>query len=109
MIYLAVLGLIRADIIKQIFDCLLSLGHLPILDGDLGRLLVLPVGEPSRLEFLDGSRVGDDSFLLEISDETVAGARGHQVGEEEAIEEDALRAEDEQTHGPFWLGEFHEC
>lgn len=108
MVHLAVLRLVRADIIQQILDRPLSLRHLPVLNGDLGRLLILPMGELPRLKFLDGSRVGDDGFFFEISDEAVAGARGHQVGEEEAVEEDALRAEDEQTHGPFRFGEFHE-
>lgn len=38
----------------------------------------------------------------------MADAWGDEVGDEEAVEEDALGAEDHEAHEPVWFGEFEE-
>lgn len=58
---------------------------------------------------MDDACVGEHGFFFEIADEAVAGAWRDEVGEEEAVEVDALRAEDHQAHEQAWFGDFHEC
>ena len=105
---LAVLGLVGAHVQQQVAHRALALGHLPVLDGDLGRGHVLPLGQLARLQVVDGPRVRDDRLLLQVPHEAVAGARRDEVRQEEAVEEDALRAQDHQPHEPARLGELHE-
>lgn len=105
---LTVLGLVRAHVQQQVAHRPLALGHLPVLDSDLRSGHVLPLGQLAGLEVVDGTGVGDDGLLLEVGHEAVAGAGRDQVREEEAIEEDALRAQDHQAHEPARFGELHE-
>lgn len=105
---LAVLGLVRSDIQQQIAHAALALGHVPVADGNLGGLEVLPLGQLAGVDVGDGERVGEDGLLLEVADEAVAGARGNEVGEEHAVEKDTLGAEDHKAHKGAWGGHFEE-
>ncbi len=98
MIHLAMLRLICSDIQQQVPHATAPLGHIPVADGDDGGLGGRPEGQFASVEIGDGARVGDDGFFFEVADEAVAGAQGEEVCEEEAIEEDALSAEDHGAH-----------
>ena len=108
MIDLAMLGLIRADIQQQISHTALPLGHVPVSDRDLGGLEGLPLGQFAGVDVVDGEGVGEHGLLFEVADEAVAGAGRDEVGEEEAVEEDALGAEDHEAHKGARLGHFEE-
>lgn len=108
VIHLAVLGFVSPDVKQQVTHLALVLGHLPILHCDLWCFQIGPFRQFALLDFLNGAGVGDDRFFFEVADEAVTGARRDQVGDEEAVEEDALGPKDHQTHEPAWFGEFEE-
>ena len=49
-------------------------------------------------EGLESVQCLQDGLFFQITDETVACARRYEVGDEESIEEDALRPKDHGTH-----------
>ncbi len=108
VIHLTMLGLVGPDVEQQIPHRPMTLGHVPILDGNLGRLKSFPLGQLAGLDVGNGQRVRHDGLLLEITDESMAGAGRDEIGEEHAVEEDALGAEDHQTHEPAGLGHLEE-
>lgn len=108
MINLPMLRLVRANIQQQISHTPLSLRHIPVLDSDIRRLEFLPFRELAGLEVADGEGVGEDGFFFEDADEAVHGSGGEQVGDEEGVEEDALRAEAHEAHEPAGFGELEE-
>lgn len=87
---------------------MLSLRHLPVLDGHGRGLEIPPKRKVSVVKILDGLGVCDHSFFFKVPDEAVADAWGEEIGEEECAEEDALGSEDHCPHLPAWLGEFEE-
>jgi hypothetical protein len=98
MIHLSVLSLISPHIQQQILHHAMALGHIPVRDCDLGRLEILPVWQPAGIHIRQCARVGDDGLLFDVADEAVADGGRDQVAEEEAVEEDALRAKDHGAH-----------
>lgn len=76
-----------------------------IRNAELG---ILPLGERTLVNFLETSRISVDGLLLEVSDEAVHNLGGHEVGEEEAVEEEALCANDHGLHEPTRLAHLHE-
>lgn len=59
-------------------------------------------------EILDRECIGEYGFFFEIAYETMAGARGKEVAEEERVEEDALGAEDHGAHEEAGFVHFEE-
>ena len=110
MIDFPMLRLVRAHVQEQVAHGALALGHLPVVDGDVGHLEVWvgPLGQVAGVDLLDDAAVGVDGLLLEVADEAVAGARGEEVRQEHAVEEDALRADDGHLHEPARLGQLEE-
>ena len=68
----------------------------PVLDRDRWWFSIRPFRNTAVFEVFGQVGVRLDSFLLEVSDHTVAERRGHEVGEEEEVAEDALG----KQHGP---------
>lgn len=108
MVHLAMLGLVCPHIQQQVLHSVMALGHFPVRDRNFGCLHLGPLGEGSAFNLVDGPGVSDDSFFFEVRDEAVADAGGDKVGEEEAVEEDALGSEDHETHEEAGFGEFQE-
>lgn len=108
---LSVLSLVCSDVQQEVLHGPVALWDVPVVDCEVrdGELGVGPLRELPGLEVLDGEGVGEHGLLLEVADEAVAGARGHEVGEEHAVEEDALGAEDHEFHEPAGLGHLEEC
>ena len=104
------LRLVCAHIVHQVPHRAAALGHVPVRDGNIGyrKVRVGPLLEMAGLDLADDVRIGVHGLLLEVADEAVAGARRQQVGEEEAVEEDALRAQDHHLHEPPGLRQLEE-
>lgn len=92
MIHLAMLALVCANVQKQVAHRSVAFGHVPVLDSDVGGGHFLPHGQTAGIDVGDFAGVGDYCFFFEVADEAVAGCGGEEVGEEEAVEEDALGA-----------------
>lgn len=90
MVDLPVLGLICANVKKQIAHGSVTLWHPPVVDGDLGHLQLLPLRDETSVDILDLTGVGNDSFLLEKTDESVDGPGAQEVREEQCIAPNAL-------------------
>ena len=107
---LAMLRLVGPHVEHQMPHRALVLGHLPVVDRNVGNLKVGigPLGQVAGLDLLDDAAVGVHGFLLDVADEAVARPRRQQVREEHAVEEDALRAQDGHLHEPSRFGELHE-
>ena len=108
MVDLPVFRLICSDIEQQVLHLVLVFWHLPVMDGDFWCLQLGPFGELAIFDFLDGAGVGDDGLFLQVPDKAVTDAWGDQVGDEEAVEEYALGAQDHQTHEPARFRQFQE-
>ena len=108
MVHLAMLGLVGAHVEHQIAQRAFPLRHVPVLDGDLGRGGGFEHGEGAGVDGGDAARVGQHGFFLEVADEAVAGARRDEVGGDEGVEEDALRAEEHQAHEDARFGQREE-
>lgn len=57
----------------------------------------------TSIQVLDLAGIGEDGFLFEMSDETMAGFGGDEVGDEEGVEEYALSAQNHYFHEPEFL------
>lgn len=57
----------------------------------------------TSVQVLDLAGIGEDGFLFEMSDEAMAGFGGDEVGDEEGVEEYALRAQNHDFHEPEFL------
>lgn len=110
MIDLAMFSLISSDIQQEILHRPPILGHLPIADSKIrdceGR--VGPLRQLPSLNVLNRKRICQDGFLLEISDEAVAGSWRDEIRQEHAIKKDALGTEDHHAHEPAGLGHLEE-
>ena len=82
----------------------MTLGHVPVAHGDLGRLELLPLGQLAGVKVGDDAAVRQDGLFLEVADEAMAGPWRDQIGEEHAVEEDALGAQDHEAHEPAGFG-----
>lgn len=76
----------------------MAFGHLPVVDGDVGSLQLLPLRQASCIKILQLARVSKDSFLFEVSNKAVNGARTDEIGEEQSITPDSLGAQNHQAH-----------
>ena len=70
----------------------------PVLDGDVGRRRVGPLGQAAGVDVVQQVRVCPDGLLLEIADHAVAVRRREEVAQEEEVAEDALRREHQAAH-----------
>lgn len=57
---------------------------------------------------VNGSRVGVNSFLLQVSDEAVDNLGSNKVCEEHSVEKDTLGADDHELHEPAGFAKLHE-
>ena len=60
----------------------MALRHVPVIDGDLGCLQLLPLGQTACVQILNLTCVCDDCFLLEVSDEAMARVGAQDVRED---------------------------
>lgn len=57
----------------------------------------------TSVQVLDFAGICEDGFLFEMSDETMAGFGGDEVGDEEGVEEYALSTQNHDFHEPEFL------
>lgn len=81
-----------------ILGTLISL--IDLLTCNVWRDHLLPFRKVTSVQVLDLAGIGEDGFLFEMSDETMAGFGGDEVGDEEGVEEYALSAQNHDFHEP---------
>ena len=63
MVDLAVLGLVGPDIEHQVANGSMTLGHIPVPDGNLGRFELLPFGQFPTIDIGNDPGVRQDCFF----------------------------------------------
>jgi hypothetical protein len=67
---------------EQIAHCPVTLRHLPIVDGDLRCLHLLPLRQAAGVQVFNLPSVGDDCLFFEVAYEAMNGAGAEEVGKE---------------------------
>ena len=104
---LAVFCLICSDIQQQVPHRLMTFRHIPVADGNIWCLQVVPFWQMSVVHIFNGKGVCICGLLFQVSDESVARRRRHEVGEEKCVGEDTLCTNDHKFHKAAWLGHLH--
>ena len=87
---------------EEIAHCAVTLGHLPVVDRNVGRWQFFPFGKTTRVEIFNLARVCDDSFFLEVANEAVNSTWAEEVGEEQCVAPYALGSKHHEAHETSW-------
>ena len=108
MVDLPVLRFICADVVEEVSHGSVTLGHFPVSNRDFWRFKFVPCRKTAVFDITDGVRVRLDCLFFQVADKSVTDFGRDQVGQEEAVEEDTLCAENQEFHKPARLRHLHE-
>jgi hypothetical protein len=76
---------------KKIAHGSVTLRHLPVVDGDLWSLHLLPLRQKACVKVFDLASVCDDGFLLKIPYQSMNSARADEISEEHEVAPDTCQ------------------
>jgi hypothetical protein len=73
---------------EQIAHGSVTLGHLPVVDGNFGSLHLLPFWQAASIQVFNLASVGDDRLFFEVAYESMNGAGAEEIGKKQSIAPD---------------------